>query len=369
MTKLLIAVTADSSVRLLDGQLEYMSNHGFDVHLVVSKGVWSNRLAQKGQITVHQIPMERDIAILKDIKALILMIHIFRKVKPDISNVGTPKAALLGSIAAFLTRTKKRIYTLRGLRMETETGAKQRLLRFIEELIMFLSTKVIAVSPSLITKARELGLKGTDKMLVLGKGSSNGLRLENFMKKSQEKIENPFQKEKFVIGFSGRITKDKGIEELIDAFCQIEDANLLLVGGIDANHCLKEKTLEIIKSHPCIYITGWLDNPAPFYKYMDIFVIPSYREGFANVCLEAAASELAVIGTNVTGIKDSVINGETGLLIPVKSKDAIQIAVKKLRHNKEIRQKLGAQGKQRVINDFQSGRIWTYMVAEYARED
>ncbi|MBC1888833.1 glycosyltransferase family 4 protein [Listeria booriae] len=367
MTKLLIAVTADISVRLLNGQLDYLATQGFDVHLVVSKGESSEALRRDGRITVHHVEMAREISIWKDIKALIYMIRVFRKVRPDISNVGTPKAALLGSIAAFITKTKTRIYTLRGLRMETATGRLRKVLWLIEQLIIGLSTKVIAISPSLITKCKELQIQGTSKMCVLGKGSSNGIHLGEFAVKRQEPIRYVFDKQQFVVGFTGRITKDKGIEELISAFLTSEDINLLLVGDFDDQHGLKKETVDVIRSHPNIRVTGFIPNPVPYYSMMDVFVIPSYREGFSNVCLEAAAAELAVIGTDVTGIKDAMVDGVTGILIPVQSSTAIQTAIETLKNDVALRKTYAINGNKRVILDFQSEQMWERMKEVYLK--
>lgn len=367
MPKLLIAVTADISVRLLNGQLDYLARQGFDVHLVVSKGESSEALKRDGRVTVHHVAMAREISIWKDMKALVQMICVFRKVRPDISNVGTPKAALLGSIAAFLTRTKTRIYTLRGLRMETATGKLRTLLWLIEQLIIGLSTKVIAISPSLITTCRALQIQGTSKMTVLGKGSSNGIQLADFATKRQETVHYVFDKPQFVVGFTGRITKDKGIEELIAAFLASEDMNLLLVGDFDDQHGLKKETVDVIRQHPNIHVTGFLPNPAPYYSMMDVFVIPSYREGFSNVCLEAAAAGLAVIGTDVTGIKDAMVDQETGILIPARSSSAIQMAIATLRNDETLRETYAFNGKKRVILDFQSEQMWEQMKDVYLK--
>ncbi|AQY52001.1 group 1 glycosyl transferase [Listeria weihenstephanensis FSL R9-0317] len=367
MTKLLIAVTADISVRLLNGQLDYLAQQGFDVHLVVSKGKSSEALERDGRITVHYVEMAREISVWKDMKALIQMIRVFRKVRPDISNVGTPKAALLGSIAAFLTRTKTRIYTLRGLRMETATGKLRTLLWLIEQLIIGLSTRVIAISPSLITTCKALQIQGTSKMQVLGKGSSNGIHLADFTVKRQETVRYVFDKSQFVIGFTGRITKDKGIEELIAAFLAAEDMNLLLVGDFDDQHGLKKETVDVIRSHPNIHVTGFIPNPAPYYNMMDVFVIPSYREGFSNVCLEAAAAGLAVIGTDVTGIRDAMVDQETGILIPARSSLAIQAAITTLKNDETLRERYAFNGKKRVILEFQSEQMWERMKNVYLK--
>ncbi|WP_088815953.1 MULTISPECIES: glycosyltransferase family 4 protein [Listeria] len=367
MTRILIAVTADISVRLLTGQLDYLAKRGFDVHLVVSRGENSEALKRNGTITVHQVDMARDISLKQDISALFQMIRVFRKVRPDISNVGTPKAGLLGSIAAFLTRTKQRIYTLRGLRIETETGFKRTILKWMEQLTMRLATHIIAISPSLVTACEELGLKGTNKMTVLGEGSSNGLDIALFEEKRQETVPAPFPNDHFVIGFTGRITKDKGVEELLEAFGTFSEMNLLLVGGLDEHHGLKPETVDLIQRHPRIHMTGFIANPAPFYNFMDVFVIPSYREGFSNVCLEAAAAELAVIGTNVTGIKDAVVDGQTGLLVEPYSSVAIQSAITTFWREENLRKVYALNGKNRVLEHFQSEQIWAEMAAFYEK--
>lgn len=367
--KILIAVTADISIRLLSGQLDYLVREGFDVHLVVSPGKYANELENRAGFTVHYVEMARDISLKKDIRALFQMIRVFRKVRPDIANVGTPKAALLGSIAGFVTRTKRRIYTLRGLRIETTYGAKRFILKIMEQLTISLSTEVIAISPSLIAKCKELGLSGTAKMTVLGAGSSNGLQLAHFDKQCKASCTKPFSNNDFIVGFTGRITKDKGIEELVTAFMGMKNTNLLLVGGLDEGHGLKAETYALIQSNPRIKVTGFIANPAPYYQFMDVFVIPSYREGFSNVCLEAAAAKRAVIGTNVTGIKDAIVKGKTGSLVEPHSSDSLQQEMQRLQASPTLRASYAKNGRARVVEHFQAESMWGKMVDFYRKEN
>lgn len=366
--KLLIAVTSDISLRLLKGQFDYLIENGIDVHVVVSKGPYSLALDKNNSVTVHYVDMAREISLKQDLSALFKMYLVFRKVKPDITNVGTPKAALLGSICAFFTGTRRRVYTLRGLRLETTQGFKRHLLKVMEQFTILFSTEVLAISPSLITKCKEIGLRETDKMTVLGKGSSNGLDLEVFDYSYSEDNLSLFENDDFVIGYTGRLAKDKGIEELIEATLSFETGNLLLVGAIDSQHGLSDETIHKIKNHPRIYVTGFVQNPIPFYKYMDLFVLPSYREGFGNVCLEAAAARLAVVGTNVTGIKDAVVDGETGCLVADHSVEELFQAINYLRANPEVRKNYGEKGRQRVATDFQSKDLWDKMLEFYRKE-
>lgn len=366
--RILIAVTSDISIRLLNGQLDYLSQNGMDVHLVVSRGRYSDELKDSPKLTVHYIDMERNISLKKDILALFKMFKVFKKVNPDISNVGTPKAALLGSICAFTTGTKRRVYTLRGLRLETTKGFKQFVLKLMEQLTILLSTEVIAISPSLIEKCKELGVRGTKKMIVLGKGSSNGLQIEKFDSQYFEKCINPFSTNDFVIGFTGRVSKDKGIEELVESVLSFEGSKLLLVGGLDENHGLDEKIIYEIENNPRIFLTGFLSNPVPFYKYMNLFVIPSYREGFSNVCLEAAAARLAIIGTDVTGIKDAIVDKKTGLLVKPYSVKELKKAITHLKEDRWLRRKYGLNGRNRVMKYYQSKDLWQQMISFYRKE-
>ncbi|MBC2188069.1 glycosyltransferase family 4 protein [Listeria booriae] len=363
---LVYVVTAARSIKLLDGQLAFMAQY-YDVHLIASSGEQAQDIP--ADITFHALDMEREISIWKDMRAFVQMLRLIRRLRPAIINYGTPKASLLAGMASWFWRVPKRIYTLRGLRLETMTGKKRQLLLTIEKLISACSHQVLCISPSLLEKADELRLVKPEKLAIAGAGSSNGMNMAKFDAQQQASTLSPFREGAQVIGFVGRLTKDKGIDDLVQAFQLLTpdfpNAKLLLVGRLDADHGLTEQTITQIQNDPAITLLDYQPNIAPIYHWMDIFVFPTYREGFGNVAMEAAYSELPVITTNVTGAKDTIIPNKTGYLVPPKQPEAIRVAIAKLLRNPDLRREMGSAGRMRIVHDFQQETVWEAILQHY----
>lgn len=372
MTKLLMGVTSSISLQLLRGQLEYFSKQGYDVHLICSPSGEIDRMLPEN-ITVHNVRMTREISPFADLFSLLRIIMIYLKVRPDITNVSTPKASLLCMIAAFLTRTPTRIYSVIGLRFETCTGKKRKLLHFIEKLVCQLSTTCLAVSPSLKEVLVEERLAPREKIHVLGSGSYNGLDLAEF---ELDVAEVARLKKKYVpdnqhkvIGYVGRLTKDKGIDDLVAAFTELSaehtNLTLLLVGDFEAGDMVSPLTQKRIEENPHIVKTGFVPKTASYYRLMDVFILPTYREGFGNVILEAAAANVPVVTTNVTGAKDAIIPNETGLLVEAGHVADMKKALMTLLEDNELAEKLSGNGRMRVGREFRSEIIWQQLDKVY----
>ncbi|MEX6216484.1 glycosyltransferase [Mammaliicoccus sciuri] len=229
-------ITVSKSVYLLKGQIEYLRERGINLYLVSSEG---KELNQYSSEILHKIQMNREISIFKDLYSLFQLILLFIKERPYIVNAGTPKAGLLGMLAAYITRRPHRIYTVRGLRLETVNGVKYKILYFMEKVAMYCATDIIAISESLKDRVIELNLNNKKHIEVFGNGSSNGLNIKAYSKKDNEieqEIANKL-KGNFVIGYIGRIVKDKGIEDLIKTFKILSNKNydvkLLVIGSIE----------------------------------------------------------------------------------------------------------------------------------------
>lgn len=364
--RLLYVVTAARSIKLLDGQFAFMDRQGYDVHLIASPGVETAHLP--ACVTFHQLVMEREIALGKDIRALFQMMRLVRKIRPDIINYGTPKAALLASLASWFWRVPKRIYTLRGLRLETIKGKQQKLLLAIEKIISACSHLVLCISPSLLEKAEELGIAANEKLVCAGAGSSNGMNISK-LQPSVDGIDLCSLKNQAVIGYVGRLTKDKGIDELVQAFLLLKkdfpSLHLLIAGRLDEQHGLQASTITALSTHPDIVNVGYQSELASVYRAMDIFIFPTHREGFGNVAMEAAYAGLPVIATNVTGAKDTIVPDRTGLLVEVENPQAIQTAVTTLLQQPERTKDMGTAGQRRVISDFQQETIWHAILEQY----
>ncbi|MBC2324677.1 glycosyltransferase family 4 protein [Listeria booriae] len=366
--RLLYVVTAARSIKLLDGQLAFMAQY-YDVHLIASGG--EQTLDIPREVTFHELNMEREISIWKDVRALFQMLYLIRCIKPDIINYGTPKASLLAALASQIWRVPKRIYTLRGLRLETTTGKKRQVLLLFEKLISVCSHQVLCISPSLLEKAAKLRIATNAKLFCAGSGSSNGMNTAKFEHQDMLSVPTPFSGgNDSVIGYVGRLTVDKGIDDLVQAFQLIKkdfpNAKLLLVGRLDANHGLQDNTITMIKRDEAIFLLDYQKHIAPIYRMMDIFVFPTYREGFGNVAMEAAYTGIPVIATDVTGAKDTIIHEETGLLVESKNPQAIRDAVAYLLENPVLARKFGIAGRARITQYFQQETIWNAILQHYS---
>ena len=354
----------------MKGQIEYLRDKGLDVHVVSSKGPEQNTYSS--DIT-HVVNMEREISLKNDLKSLMNMIRLFKKEKPHIVNSGTPKAGLIGTLAAFITRRPVRIYTVRGLRLETATGFKYKILYAMEKLAMFCATDIIAISDSLKNTVIDLKLAKAKKVKVLGYGSSNGLNLTdyNLSKKSLKSSISNSLKNYLVIGYIGRVVKDKGIHELIDAFKIIQKdykVKLLVIGSIEKGNPIDYEYFNYLKTNENVILLDHVKNPVNYYNNMDVFVFPTYREGFGNVSIEAQALKVPVITTDVTGAKDTVIDGKTGYLVNKGNVLQIVDKLKLLLDNEELRDKLGNNGRKRVFEMFSNEVIWRELENLYKKK-
>ena len=366
--KIFHLVTVSKSIPLMKGQIEFLRNQGLDVHIVSDDG---KELRSYDKEISHNIPMKREISFLNDIKSLIKMVKLFYKERPYIVNSGTPKAGLIGTLAAFITRRPIRIYTVRGLRLETVSGLKYKLLYLMEKIAMFCATDIIAISQSLKEKIVLSNLANDNKIKVLGYGSSNGIQFENFTLKDNE-INEKYKKQldnKFVIGYVGRIVKDKGIQELIEAFKTVlkksYNVKLMVIGSVEKGNAINDEDYLFLKNNPNVLLIEHVSNPVSYYNNMDLFIFPTHREGFGNVSIEAQALKVPVITTNVTGAIDTVIDEETGFIVEKGNVEAIVNKIEKLINNEQLRRKLGENGRIHVGNKFSNEIIWNDMEKMY----
>lgn len=318
--KLVLGVTVGGSSKLLEGQVKYHIKNGYDVYLMSPDHPKEIAFCEREGCKHIPIKINRNISPFQDIYTLNQIKKQLKNIKPDLVNFGTPKMGFLGVLGAKLAGIKNRVYTCRGLRYETESGFKRKLLMMMERLSAKFATKVIYVSPSLMQKAINDGVAFPKKSVVLGMGSSNGVNIEYYSKDNidsderDEFIHSYNLKDKFIIGFIGRITKDKGIEDLVKVIDKIskEHKNIIL---ITAGHFeCSEEFERFILNHSNIITFPFTDNVPLFLSLFDIFVLPSYREGFPNVPIQAAAMGLPVITTDATGCIDSVKHDFNGFV-------------------------------------------------------
>ncbi len=369
--KIFQLITVSKSVYLLKGQIEYLRENNIDMQLVSSKG---KELKKYPPSIVHKVDMNRDISVIKDIISLLKLIVLFIKEKPHIVNAGTPKAGLLGMIASYVTRRPYRVYTVRGLRLETVTGSKYKILYVMEKIAMYCATDIVAISKSLKDRIIELNLNNNKPITVFGFGSSNGLNLSEF-RKDDNKLDSSLMSEiqgQFLVGYVGRIVKDKGIEDLIKAFKllenRIENVKLLLIGSIEEGDSVNKSDLKFIQENENVIHIDHVENPVKYYNNMDVFIFPTYREGFGNVSIEAQSLGVPVITYDVTGAKDTVLNNKTGFI--VEPGDYIEIAnkIEKLLKDEKLKKGMGLNGERWAKSHFSNEIIWKDMIKFYEKK-
>jgi glycosyltransferase involved in cell wall biosynthesis len=315
--------------------------------------------------------MRRGISPMLDMIALVRLWWLLVRLRPDLTEFSTPKAGLLGNLAALLACVPTRIYLLRGLKLETSSGLRWRVLLAAERLAAWSAHHVLCNSPSLEAEAVALRLAPEGKFKRIGDGSSNGVDTLRFAPGPCDLREQAgIAPDAPVIGFVGRLTRDKGIPELMEAFESVlrvqPRARLLLVGWFDASEdALDSKLRYAIESHPSLVLTGFVQDTAPWYRAMDMMVLPTLREGFPNAALEAAASALPVIATLATGARDAVVPEVTGLLVPPGYPEAICEAILQLLKDEPRRRAMGAAARRWAVERFSEERVMRLTVALY----
>jgi glycosyltransferase involved in cell wall biosynthesis len=376
---ILHVTTVPMTLAFLRGQVGYMKSRGFDVHAASSPGPDLDRFAEQERAPVSAVRLERRITPWADLVALAGLVRIVRRVRPTVAHAHTPKGGLLGMIAATLARVPIRIYHMRGLPLVAAGGARRRLLWWTERIACTLAHQVLCVSHSLRDTAIHEGLCEPARIRVLAGGSGNGVDAERRFNpgrvprgaRSATRAKLGVGESAAVIGFVGRIVRDKGIVELADAWTRIRDdfpdAHLMLVGPFEPQDPVPAGTEAELRGDARVHLVGEDWNTPPLYAAMDLVVLPTYREGFPNVPLEAAAMGLPVVATRIPGCVDAVEDGVTGTL--VRPRDALDLAraLRAYLEDPALGRRHGVAGRERVSKEFRQEVIWESLYLEYVR--
>ena len=354
----------------LGKQLNWFAEKGNNEFIVCSDSEELKEFSERYCFKYRAIDVLRKISITKDIKAVISVAKYIREIKADVVTGHTPKGGLIAMLAAYITRVPVRIYFRHGLVYETSHGVKRSLLVNIDRLASKLATKIVCVSPSVARRSQEDKLNPELKQVVLANGTCNGIDTDRFSKGSVDtkKLQSlkkrlGINEDDFIIGFTGRLVRDKGIIELVRAYHTLKqnnsNARLLLVGMLEVRDALPEDVVKVINEDGGIIKTGYVGYAEIEYYYalMSVFVLASYREGFPTSVLEASSMNLPVITTRATGCIDSIIDGETGIFVNHDGKELLS-ALSKLYKDDNLRVQMGEKGRQFVINHFNQELIW-----------
>lgn len=376
---LLHITTVPQSLAFVRGQVTYMTRRGFKVYALSSPGTALERFALNEPVHVQTVAMARAITPLRDAIAVIRIYRFMRRVRPHIVHSHTPKGGLLGMVCAWLAGVPVRIYHVHGLPFMTARGPKRLLLFLTERISCFLAHQVYCVSWSIRQVIVERGLCPPKKITVLRHGSSNGVDAEvrfnpdRLSDGTRSSVRQRFgiPDDALVLGFIGRVVRDKGVIELAQAWRDLRDDFsdlwLLIVGPLESQDRLLQETLESLARDPRVCFAGEVMDTSEVYTAIDVVVLPSYREGFPNVPLEAAAMCLPVVATRIPGCSDSVQDRVTGLLVPVRDPVALSEALRTYIQDKPLRYQHGNNGRERVLRDFRPQDIWEGFLGGYVK--
>lgn len=359
MKKIIRAVTVADSTIFFEPTIKDLQERGYEIVSVSSPGDNLSRLREMGVKTI-EVPMERHISPLKDLKSLFNLIRVFRKEKPQMVHSMTPKAGMLCMLAAFLTRVPRRVHTFTGLVWPTSKGLKRRILIATDWLTCACATHVIPEGKGVMN---DLQSHITRKpMKVLGYGNVRGVDMEKFSRRPEvEELAKEIKKENiFTFIFVGRIVGDKGINELALAFTDLQkkydNIRLLLVGNFENNlDPLKPETIKTMNDNPCIEVLGpkYGDDLLAYYAASDCFVFPSYREGFPNTVMEAGAMGLPSIVTDINGSREIITDGKNGVIIPSKNTEALYQAMEEMITNIDKTKEYADNAREMIASRFE----------------
>jgi glycosyltransferase involved in cell wall biosynthesis len=377
--EIVLMTTIPESLAFYRGLPTFLRRRGFVVHAVASPAPALERFAADEGTSACSVAMSRRITPAHDLVAVSRLWRLFRRLRPAIVHAGTPKAGLLGMIAARAAGVPVRVYGVLGLPHETAHGLRRLLLHASEWVACRAATEVICIGPSVRDRLVADGLCPRDKARVLGSGSTGVDAAGRFNPagfgpevRRATRAAWSIPDDAPVIGFVGRLTRDKGIPDLVEAWRSLRDchpdAHLLVVGPFDPTDPVPDDVAEKLGTDDRIHLAGLVADPRPFYAAMDLLVLPTYREGFGNVLIEAGAMELPVVATRVTGCVDAVQEGVTGLLVAPRQPAELASAIRVLLRDPDLRRRFGLAGRERALREFSPEVIRQALYETYVRQ-
>ena len=375
MEKLIRITTVPISIeKLLENQPKYFSKF-FDITIVSSDKSELEKLGKKQGVKTFCLPLTRKITPFKDIIAIFKLYFFLKRENPKIVHSHTPKAGFVGMTASFFAGVPIRMHTVAGLPLMERKFIKKKVLIFIEKLTYLFATNVYSNSKKLMEFILSKKFCSKRKIKTLANGSSNGIDIKYFSDNisliSKNKLLDTLKilKNDFVFCYVGRVVKDKGINELVSAFNELnlknKNCKLIIVGNIEnETDPISKSNMGIIKKNKNILLTGFKNDVRPYLSIANCFVFPSYREGFPNVLMQAGAMDLPCIATNINGCNEIIKDNINGFLIPPKNIDALVKAMQKIMDKKLII-KLSKNCRLMVKEKYDQKYFWKKLLIEY----
>ena len=356
--KIIRATTVPTSLETFCKDMLRELNQRYEIVAVSSPLPELEVVATREGVRTIAVKMERRISLKRDIVSLWQMYKVMRRERPWMVHSMTPKAGLMCMVAAWLARVPRRVHTFTGLVWPTATGLNRMILKTTDRILCACATHIIPEGNGV--KNDLINGKITRKpMKVLANGNVRGIELDHYSRTAEVEEEAAKIRKEGVLTFVfiGRLVRDKGIHELVEAFVRLNKENpytrLVLVGRTEAElDPLNEETQHIINTHDAIEAVGSQNDVRPWLAASDVLAFPSYREGFPNVVIEAGAMGVPSIVTNINGCNEIIIPGENGVIIPPRDADALYEAMKEMSENDEKRVYLTKNARESVASRF-----------------
>lgn len=375
--KFFITSTIPQTLDFFEGKLEFL-NKTFEVCAISSDKYYLTEIGKREGIRTQFISMHRPITLFRDFVSLIQFCRLFLKEKPSIVHGNTPKASLLSLLAAKITGIRVRIYMCHGLRYQGFSGKKRKLLMLMEKLTCLCAHEVICVSNGVRETLISDGLCNKSKAKVVHHGSAAGIDLNKFDPRNRDidrkKVRNDLNIsiDDFVFIFIGRIVNDKGVNELLSSFNRLQtvkkNTHLIIVGSEDRGlDPISEKSIQIINNLNNIHTVGRQNDIRPFLNASDTLVLPSYREGFGMVLIEAGAMGLPCITTDISGCNEIIINNVNGIIIPPKDENKLYEAMLSFLNDPQEVDRLANNSRKMIVDRYEQHVVWDALLKEYKR--
>lgn len=377
MAHVVHVTTIPATLYFLRGQPAYLRERGHHVTAVASPDVMLDRFGTEESVQTHAVPMTRAISPFRDLLSLSRLIRLFGRIHPDVVHAHTPKAGLLAMIAAAMTRVPLRVYHVHGLPLSTATGVKRALLSITERVACRLAHRVLCVSASVREQLVREGLCPADRVTVPRAGSIGGVDSTDRFQPARWRDEGRDLRNRLgipasapVLGFIGRVVREKGVDELAAAWALVEErvpgAHLIVVGPLEPHDPPSPEALHRLQADPRVHMVGTDWETPPYYAAMDVLTLPSYREGYPVVVLEASAMSVPVVATAVQGCVDAVVDGVSGTLVPPRDVEALAQAIERYMNNADLRSLHGEQARARVVADYRPEDLWAVLESLYS---
>lgn len=364
---------------LLKGQLSFLNDH-YEVVAVSGADAHLETVAVREGVRVVSVPMSRSIAPIKDLASLVRLYFLFKKEQPHIVHSITPKAGLLSMIAAYFAGVPVRMHTFTGLIFPYKKGFMQTLLLFMDKVLCRFATHIFPEGEGVKNDLKRY--KVTTKPLhILANGNVNGIDTAYFDSSQVSETEKITLRQElqltagdFVFVFVGRLVADKGVNELVAAFSEFSQTNtrckLLLIGPLESElDPLTVSTLHTISSNPAIISVGFQADIRSYLSISNVFVFPSYREGFPNVVLQAGAMGLPCIVTDISGNNEIIQHGVNGIVIPVQDAASLMEQMKELLQDASLTSTLAQAARENIVSKYQQQTVWEAVLEAYKKNE